>query len=548
MYFNMRNNKFIATFFALFVHSLLLLCNSQSTPVYLPSNLAHLRSSVVVQTALPTVTVRGFLNFRTTVDGTVIVFTPASATVAESANNAKTPTIAPSIQSTNSPQFLMSSRQSVLEDIKPTKVPEVIEPTKLSTQHQPHYPTGLVTVLGGTVVQNGATTVYETKVIGTYIDGKYAQILQSTAKVQSPPIATPTIRPTQTYQPIAPSIFSEPIKKAVILKKEELLTDPKPPVFVDNNAISPSIKNNFRNLNSGHQSEQGRTPNRQLHPRFALTPGKSRWTQSSLQVDEKQQNDSISNVHKIRKARLGTRRFTLPPRHSPRVRLNRFKAKLPATQVEERQTYNTKLQSRIGQQRPESLDAKQLEQLQTELNNDNLTQDSNIEPQNLQPIDPSKVVKEVQTITSEVTQHIDGNHIQVKTLTLTTTLQRTLHPSEFETDIIAPTIPVEANDVEATSVQETPPLVISRTYSVTERSMRTTVVPVFDGTVTTSHTVTESFFIRKLITAYKTLPPGDIFLLETASLSINDSNYTNDLSAAEQSINPSLYQGMNSII
>jgi hypothetical protein len=163
----------------------------------------------------------------------------------------------------------------------------------------------------------------------------------------------------------------------------------------------------------------------------------------------------------------------------------------------------------------------------------------------LQSIDPSKVVKEVQTITSEVTQHIDGNHIQVKTLTLTTTLQRTLHPSEFETDIIAPTIPVEANDVEATSVQETPPLVISRTYSVTERSMRTTVVPVFDGTVTTSHTVTESFFIRKLITAYKTLPPGDVFLLETASLSISDSNYTNDLLAAEQSINPSLYQGMN---
>ncbi len=216
--------------------------------------------------------------------------------------------------------------------------------------------------------------------------------------------------------------------------------------------------------------------------------------------------------------------------------------------MEERQTYNTKLQSRIGQQRPESLDPKQLEQLQTELNNDNLTQDSKIQTQSLLPlqsIDPSKVVKEVQTITSEVTQHIDGNHIQVKTLTLTTTLQRTLHPSEFETDIIAPTIPVEANDVEATSVQETPPLVISRTYSVTERSMRTTVVPVFDGTVTTSHTVTESFFIRKLITAYKTLPPGDVFLLETASLSISDSNYTNDLLAAEQSINPSLYQGMN---
>jgi len=228
------------------------------------------------------------------------------------------------------------------------------------------------------------------------------------------------------------------------------------------------------------------------------------------------------------------------------VRLNRFKAKLPATDREERQNYNTKLQSRIGQQKPQ--EDKPSEQLQSELNNDNLTQESQTQTHNMLPlqhIDPSKVVKEVQTITSEVTQHIDGNHIQVKTLTLTTTTHRTIHPSEFETDIIAPTIPVEANDVEATSVQETPPLVISRTYSVTERSMRTTVVPVFDGTVTTSHTVTESFFIRKLITAYKTMPPGDVFLLETASLSNSDSNFTNDLSVAEQSINPSLYQGIN---
>ena len=162
----------------------------------------------------------------------------------------------------------------------------------------------------------------------------------------------------------------------------------------------------------------------------------------------------------------------------------------------------------------------------------------------VEEIDPSKVVKEVQTITSEVTQHMQGNQIQVKTLTLTTTIQRTLHPSEFETGIIAPTIPVEGNDVEATSVQETPPLVVSRTYSVTERSMRTTVVPIFDGTSTVSHTVTESFFIRKLITAYKTLPPGDMFLLETAGPSNNDSTYSNDLSVAEQSIDPSLYEGL----
>lgn len=238
--------------------------------------------------------------------------------------------------------------------------------------------------------------------------------------------------------------------------------------------------------------------------------------------------------------------------------MNRFKAKLPATQLEEQKDYNSKLQSRIGQQigqqKAEDSDIKTEEEIQsiTEKSVENLTQsESKAQTHNLLPlepvddIDPSKVVKEVQTITSEVTQHVEGNHIQVKTLTLTTTIQRTLHPSEFETDIIAPTIPVEGNDVDATTIQETPPLVISRTYSVTERSMRTTVIPMFDGTTTASHTVTESFFIRKLITAYKTLPPGDLFLLETSGYAGNDSFNNNDLSVDEQNISPSLYEGLS---
>lgn len=55
-----------------------------------------------------------------------------------------------------------------------------------ATPSLPQYPTGLVTVLGGTHVKDGATTVFETKVIGTYIEGKYAQILQSTSQIIFP--------------------------------------------------------------------------------------------------------------------------------------------------------------------------------------------------------------------------------------------------------------------------------------------------------------------------------------------------------------------------
>lgn len=55
-----------------------------AAPVYVPSapraEPLTAAEDIDSDATLPTVTVRGFLNFRTTVDGTVIVFTPASGT------------------------------------------------------------------------------------------------------------------------------------------------------------------------------------------------------------------------------------------------------------------------------------------------------------------------------------------------------------------------------------------------------------------------------------------------------------------------------------
>lgn len=241
--------------------------------------------------------------------------------------------------------------------------------------------------------------------------------------------------------------------------------------------------------------------------------------------------------------------------------MNRFKSKLPATQAEEMHHYHNSKEQELKDEAAaaaistnnntniesakQSIDDEIKEKI---LENLSSTTDVSANEDNHNEkiiIDPSKVVKEVQTITSEVTQHVEGDHLQVKTLTLTTTIERTLHPteSEFDTHLIAPTLDIVGNNIEATSVPETPALVISRTYSVTERTMRTTVVPVFDGTSTQSHTVTESFFIRKLITAYRTLPPGDMILIDSTSTSafnprmntelINGTD-VDDLSMAEQ--------------
>lgn len=74
-----------------------------------------------------------------------------------------------------------------------------------AVKHDSLHPTGLVTKLGGTLVKDGATTVHETSVIGTYISGKYAQVLQSTSHIIHQPAAAaspakPKIAPTASLR------------------------------------------------------------------------------------------------------------------------------------------------------------------------------------------------------------------------------------------------------------------------------------------------------------------------------------------------------------
>lgn len=60
-----------------------------------------------------------------------------------------------------------------------------------------------MTKLGGTIVKDGLTTVHETSVIGTYINGKYAQVLQSSSRIlpnSHPPAHEGKIRPSSTQR------------------------------------------------------------------------------------------------------------------------------------------------------------------------------------------------------------------------------------------------------------------------------------------------------------------------------------------------------------
>lgn len=84
------------------------------------------------------------------------------------------------------------------------------------------HPTGLVTKLGGTVVKDGITTIHETSVLGTYISGKYAQVLQSTSHIYN-------ANGIANKQKIAPTHSLRVLKTAAphIPKKSHVVVEPQ---------------------------------------------------------------------------------------------------------------------------------------------------------------------------------------------------------------------------------------------------------------------------------------------------------------------------------
>lgn len=80
--------------------------------------------------------------------------------------------------------------------------------------------------------------------------------------------------------------------------------------------------------------------------------------------------------------------------------------------------------------------------------------------------------------------------------------------------------PVGDDETVENHINGTPPIVVTKTYSITESTQITSVLPMFVGTGLINQTITESFIIRKFITAFKTLPPGDLITLETEDPSV----------------------------
>lgn len=109
----------------------------------------------------------------------------------------------------------------VIESTSSTKINEERKATILPTQG---HRTGLVRLIQGQIANNGTTTFYQSKVIGTSIEGRYAQIIESTSSFLS---STPTanIAPTSTLPPGKPTQIAE-ISPSPAVIQSSLSEDP----------------------------------------------------------------------------------------------------------------------------------------------------------------------------------------------------------------------------------------------------------------------------------------------------------------------------------
>ena len=173
-----------------------------------------------IDSDLPTVTYVGFADFTTTIADTVVVFTPRSQSpnkfhkseVSKTKSTQHHKSFIPSFStltptfSTLAPRIVPSENTDVNNALhtqhkestsgkisvntgekigESTEKPSEFYSTVVTHRYNSIdlYPTGLVSSIGGTIVKDDMTTLLTTYVYGTYINGQYAQVVESTSSI-----------------------------------------------------------------------------------------------------------------------------------------------------------------------------------------------------------------------------------------------------------------------------------------------------------------------------------------------------------------------------
>ncbi|CAH0721522.1 unnamed protein product, partial [Brenthis ino] len=220
-------------------------------------------------------------------------------------------------------------------NIRPSKTHGPKPKNNIKNRHQPtpppddeEHPIGLVTTLGGTIVKDGLTTVHETSVIGTYISGKYAQVLNSNSKILQ----------SGHKAKISPSPSHRILKTAApaITKNHRHNLEPTPSIVDEDSSFSKttrrqtsngsSFKNRLRSQNNENDNTPSPPPNQ----------GKKFKNRNTSQSQRTQSEPSSSFSNRRKSNRNSGHKTTVTPSSNNDGQSKRgFKPRIQPTAVEQ---------------------------------------------------------------------------------------------------------------------------------------------------------------------------------------------------------------------
>lgn len=454
------------------------------------------------------------------------------------------------------------------------------------------FPTGLVTKMGGTIVADGHTTVHETSVIGTYIDGQYAQVLRSTSHIfQTPPLSPVYKSPSPTLSPVYETVQAVIEGSATqFITPDATASLPLESLFAD----QPGGTRGSRKAQGGGESRiQARLRSALSKRRGSQeSPFQARPQSRDPFVDEEGEHDLQRSGTNLRPSfkqfvptaarktpgvRTSVRRtqevstyYADSPDPPPRTFRPRYKPTATRRVVSDRPTRLRPAASgskRVGRpgnrQRPGA--ASRLKSTgnrrpifpQEEYENQQATQESFGEdiyqPSPEEALSPSGAGEEtIRIVTSTVANEDSDVLVEVATVrslhtfrvgitkntryvTFTKTFTLDIEPTPAP-DLDAPTEPTDDHlyqteaplfenilDNGVRDVSTLPPVelggsdlvalldTVTETFSTTEVMEKTSVLPVLQSGSTSFHTLTQTYHITRVVTAFKTMPPLEAF-------------------------------------
>lgn len=424
------------------------------------------------------------------------------------------------------------------------------------------FPLGLVTTMDSTTVKGGYVTVEETSVIGTVIDGQYAQILESISHIYktTPAEEAFSITPTRDIQTI----------KSVIQGAATQFIIPESTASLPVQALFPELSSRGRDSRGKVEAES------LIQSRLRSALSKRRGTQnlgarhrSQVQqdpyIDEEEDHDlqragshlrssfSYQQTTAVKRTPEISTYYaqsvdatTYRPRVKPTAsrRLNRPITLRPGASNPKRLGRPNNRRRPGSSSRPKlNVNRRPIKPIH-DYEEDSFTEESYVKPSIEDPIvqgtqeqtlniatstpvdGPSDVWFELATIRSLHTFRVGTTKntryvtfTKTVTHTIETTAEPTLSQDElYETPLFEnilhdsprdistlPPVSLGANEVSAVLTT------VTETFSTTEVMEKMSVLPVLASGETRYHTLTQTYHITRVVTALKTMPPYEAF-------------------------------------